>query len=133
MLWFAELKRCVMSRDLERAAAVLRAWAKTTPSVRHVYLYGSRISGESRSESDLDVAIDLDPQPSDRNPMATFSSQARQWGAQLKGRTPFELDIQILDANNTPQVRRGVESTGVLIYVRASITTRAPTAPTPST
>lgn len=132
MLWFAELSRCVMSRDLERAAAVLRAWAKTTPSVRHIYLYGSRISGESRSESDLNVAIDLDAQPSDGDPMTTFICQARQWRAQLKGRTPFELDIQLLDANNTPRVRSGVESTGILIYIRAKIRPKALTTPAPS-
>ena len=39
----------------------LRSWASKNESVRELWLYGSRARGNSREESDIDLAIALMP------------------------------------------------------------------------
>ena len=36
----------------------LRAWAATKPEIRRLALFGSRVRGEARADSDLDIAFD---------------------------------------------------------------------------
>jgi predicted nucleotidyltransferase len=48
----------VVSDELKRLAAVLADWASAAPSAR-VYLFGSRVRGDHKPTSDVDVFVDF--------------------------------------------------------------------------
>lgn len=43
--------------DLNAIAEIVAKWADDRPCVRRVYLYGSRVRGDHRPESDVDVFV----------------------------------------------------------------------------
>lgn len=50
--------------DLSEALATLRAHADhfRRQGVRHLYLFGSVVRGDARATSDIDIAVDIDPE-----------------------------------------------------------------------
>ena len=44
--------------DIEDMEAAVARWASTQPLIRKAYLFGSRVRGTHRSDSDLDVAVE---------------------------------------------------------------------------
>ena len=46
--------------DLKDIAAVVADWADQYPLIGVAYIFGSRVRGDHKAESDLDVAIDFD-------------------------------------------------------------------------
>jgi predicted nucleotidyltransferase len=48
---------------LDEIADLVTRWAATEPLIRRAYLFGSRVKGTHRRDSDLDVAVvhDIDP------------------------------------------------------------------------
>ena len=45
----------------ENDRADIVAWAKRHPEIKQVYLYGSRARGDNREDSDIDLALVLNP------------------------------------------------------------------------
>lgn len=45
-------------KELERIATVIAGWAAELP-IRRAFVFGSRVRGDHRPDSDLDVAIEL--------------------------------------------------------------------------
>ena len=42
-------------------ATILKFYSAERPSVLRTYIYGSRVSGTPRDDSDIDIAMELDP------------------------------------------------------------------------
>ena len=45
--------------NIETMATAVAKWAGTEPLIRKAYLFGSRVRGDHRSDSDLDVAVEI--------------------------------------------------------------------------
>ena len=45
-----------------RVLAALESWAEARDYVAHLWVFGSRVRGDHRTESDLDLSIDYDDQ-----------------------------------------------------------------------
>ncbi len=109
-----------LPNDLHAVAQQLSSWASSVPCVRRLWIYGSRIRGDNRPNSDLDVALEIDPNGNDETAEVSFISTASAWRAQLKPHIPFKLHLQWYDSEGSyVEVQRGVEASGVLVYERA--------------
>jgi predicted nucleotidyltransferase len=49
----------VINPDLKRHAEIIAKWAEKLP-LKNVYIFGSRVRGDARPDSDLDVAIEFE-------------------------------------------------------------------------
>ena len=105
--------------NLSPAAETLRAWASEKPFVRRVWIYGSRAKGTPKPDSDLDVALEIDPVGNDEGSYTSFLHEAEGWRAELRPQLEYQLHLKWYDASNAP-VREGVNSAGILVYERAT-------------
>ena len=72
--------------------ATIIMWAKKTPEVQAVFLFGSRAKGTAGPDSNVDLALSiLGQDPKWR--LATFISRRRAWRAELEA--ALGLDVQL--------------------------------------
>ena len=110
-----------MVSDRERYEQVLHAWAVATPCVRKVSIFGSRAKGTPRSDSDLDVAVEIDPVGSDESAYVSWFHLKKSWHAELQRRLDVPLDLEWFDpTGSTPTIAKGLSEANVVVYERAS-------------
>jgi predicted nucleotidyltransferase len=105
--------------DLRADADAVSAWASATPVVRRAWLFGSRVLGTHRADSDLDVAIEHDKLPGDGSALTTWICEAKSWRAQLAPRLQHRLDLWSYDPGRTPTIESALDAGAVLIYERS--------------
>lgn len=95
---------------------ILREWAAKKPLINKIFLYGSRIAGNNKPDSDLDIAIELDPkefQDEDKSDgTATWIEVADGWKEELEGILDYAIHLEKLDTNS-PTVQAGI-----LVFVK---------------
>jgi predicted nucleotidyltransferase len=69
--------------DLKRQAKIVAEWAEKLP-LKKVYIFGSRVRGDARADSDLDVAIEFEFLPTDNEAMWNWKHQNETDFAELK-------------------------------------------------
>lgn len=87
----------------------LRAWASENGSVRELWLFGSRVTGCSRSESDVDVAIALTPPTDDTNwALSNYTRFGDEWQQQLEAIVGRHVSLEVIlpDTTEDEWVRR---------------------------
>ena len=67
--------------DLCDASERLKAWAARTPEVDYLAVFGSRVRGDYRPDSDLDIAIEV---VGEGGEIATFIFGHTQWKAEIE-------------------------------------------------
>ncbi len=102
--------------DLAQLKLIVGHWAADEPLIRKAYIFGSRAKGTERSDSDLDVAVEVDRLAGDANDLATWLFEKDELSSRLQSRVPCELQLELFDPNNTPHVVGGVRDGGVLVY-----------------
>ena len=108
-------------KDAERYRQVLRAWALATPCVRKVSIFGSWAKGTSRDDSDLDVAVEIDPVGSDESAYVSWFHEKAPWHTELQQQLDVKLDLEWFDpAGSTPTIAKGLSEANVVVYERAS-------------
>jgi predicted nucleotidyltransferase len=88
--------------ELEKVAEAVASWARGQRRVGAVCFFGSRLRGEGRPGSDLDVAVQLDS-PVDAV-LADFIFAAEQWREELSRLVPYGVDLQLADQCEAPNV-----------------------------
>jgi predicted nucleotidyltransferase len=71
---------------LREAANSLINYSKSNPDILRVWLFGSRIGGEPRPDSDLDVAMELDRRamPQDWSPFETWAAEHEKFQSEIQ-------------------------------------------------
>lgn len=63
----------------------LREWASENDSVRELWLFGSRASGTSRAESDVDIGVGLMPPTGKHNwALGNYAAFGDEWRRELE-------------------------------------------------
>ena len=87
--------------ELSPAAQVLHAWAAGKPFVRRLWIYGSRAKGTARPDSDLDMAVEIDPVGNDEDAGTSFISEAEGWRNELRPLLGgYDLHLEWYDQSN---------------------------------
>jgi predicted nucleotidyltransferase len=109
--------------DIEDMAAAVAKWASTQPLVRKAYLFGSRVRGTHRPDSDLDVAIELSTLSGDDSPLTTWICEAQELKSSIVGVCPVIIDLNWYgSAGETPYVHAGLEALCIVVYDADHIT-----------
>jgi predicted nucleotidyltransferase len=106
--------------ELVRVKRPLRSWGEAKTFVRRLWIYGSRAKDLHRPESDLDVAIEFDPNDGE-DCLTTWTFEGDAWQRELQGSLPWRLQLEWYDPDgSTPRIERGIRDGGILVYQRAT-------------
>ena len=111
------------AESLDELAAMVSDWASAELDIARVWLYGSRVRGCGRDgdpiapDSDLDVAVELVPDPNEEGlgQLIAFLSRARP---ALAAGLPVPLHLEVYDPLLAPDVVLFVADCSKLIYER---------------
>jgi predicted nucleotidyltransferase len=96
------------------------AWAEATPRIRRVWVFGSRAKGNPRTDSDLDIAVEVEPVADSEETLAVWMANSEKWQSELQEHISFTVDLEWFDPDgSTPKVRGALRETGILVYERA--------------
>ena len=105
--------------EVREIEGVIRDWAVTHPEICSVAIFGSRVRGEHRPDSDLDIAVEIVPPPGDTNAFATWICEAGGWRDELGTLLPYVVDLQWHDpGGTTPTIAAGLERGSRVIFKR---------------
>ncbi len=113
--------------DLKKAKNIIIKWAQAKPFITQVYLFGSRITGNSkktglsiRPDSDLDVALEFLRISQEEDLLTTWTCEAKTWHKELLGLLGFanekDLHLEWLYKIETPRVAQYIKEGSELIY-----------------
>lgn len=106
--------------ELPQIAAVLAVWAKGKPLIRRVFIFGSRVRGDHRLDSDVDIAVELNPDhfrgTDESGGLATWMFETGEWRDELQKLFPFEVQLERYHANQTPTIATGLVRSSMLVY-----------------
>jgi hypothetical protein len=110
---------------LQESAEVVSRWATTEPLIRRAYLFGSRVTGTQRPDSDLDVAVAHDIDPALRgigetlrlDRQFTWEDHYPRWKADLGKLLPMPLDLNGMETG-TAVLRPALKAARMCVYQR---------------
>lgn len=108
--------------DLAHDIEVIKAWAASNPVIERVWIFGSRVRGTNRPDSDLDVAMEHGVMPGDSDHFTTGLMGPSEWKAELQSNTRCKLDVQSYRSGDTPAVEAGIKESSRVIYEKAQNT-----------
>lgn len=109
----------ILPTQLAEHASRYGAWAESKPQIRRLWLYGSRIKGAPRPDSDLDIAIEILPIRDEQDKEIFIDRTFREWRVELQNLSHFTVHLEPWASEGT-DVAKYVEETGVLIYAHAA-------------
>lgn len=110
--------------ELPQIQSVVSTWARSKPLIKRVYLFGSRVRGDHKPTSDIDIAVELDPSAftgaDESGGLATWMFEAKAWRDELKVLVPLEVQLERYNPEQTPTVNKGIDRSSELIYEKAT-------------
>lgn len=91
-------------------------WASSMPIITRAWVFGSRIKGTSRIDSDLDVAIEHGAMKGDTNAYTTAIVERSKWQKELQSRVSLTLDLQSYIPGHSDNIEKYLSEASVLIY-----------------
>jgi predicted nucleotidyltransferase len=100
--------------EVSKIGQHVASWAATKPTIRAVWLIGSRAKGTHRPDSDVDLAAAYIPAPD----FTEFFYDRKNWTAELRALIPLEIHL-LTCRRNRRQVWAGAKERRILLYWRA--------------
>lgn len=112
-----------MANELKEVQKALYEWASTNPDIDKVYIYGSRVAGNFTDSSDLDIAVEIDPQSGGQiSAGAIWVVYGTKWERELQSLLPHhKIHLEHYDKLYSQRVKKGVETSGKLVYTRGEV------------
>jgi predicted nucleotidyltransferase len=106
-----------IGNDVQRTLA---DWAARNPKVRRVWVFGSRARGTHRPDSDIDIAVELEPVADSEETLLVWLANSEQWRSQLQDRISLPVDLEWFDPNGgTRDIRSALDQAKTLVYEAA--------------
>lgn len=103
--------------NIEDMAAAVAKWSSTQPLIRKAYLFGSRVRGTHRPDSDLDVAVEVFTLPGDSCPLATWIGESHRLEASIAGIVPVLIDLEWYGGEaETPVIHKALKRSSLVVY-----------------
>ena len=103
---------------IDEIRTVVTAWAKETPLVKQIILFGSRARGDHQLESDIDLAVQVFPQEGITTG-GTYFIYRSEWKQELEERLGREISLVHYDPNGKTEIQAKILAEGITIFSRA--------------
>ncbi len=100
--------------SLRNAAIDVHDWASKKPEINCIWLFGSRVRGDFKEHSDLDIAVGL------KGPTGHFTfwmCTKPKWINELRLIVPWDVDLQLL-SHETERMQDCIADSGHLLVQR---------------
>ena len=94
------------------------AWAQAKPQVRRAWVYGSRLRGTQRDESDLDLALEMEPLETTDEPWGNWIAESDAWRQELSDLSQLKVQLEWYGGEETPRVLRFISCCSMLVFER---------------
>jgi uncharacterized protein len=96
------------------------SWAESVPRVRRVWVFGSRAEGKPRPDSDIDIAVELEPVVDSEEALPYWIAYSEKWQSQLQRELAYPVDLDWFDPDgSTPRIQAALDKGAILVYERA--------------
>jgi len=95
----------------------LREWAEQKSFVRRLWVFGSRARGTQSHDSDLDVALEINPVGNDDTPLTSWVAESSNWKSEIQEITILSIDLQLY-GTEAPKIVQYVSCCSILVYER---------------
>jgi uncharacterized protein len=103
-----------MDEHLVPTLSIVAKWAASKHRIRRVWLYGSRVKGTHRTDSDLDVCVQIDPLKTEEE-KELVQGQQKIWRHELSALCGMKVH---LEPYATEQQKSFIAAGGELVYER---------------
>jgi uncharacterized protein len=107
----------MVDERLFEVATALKEWARGKPDIQRVWIYGSRLRGTQRPDSDLDLSIEIGPFETDSDMQLRWMDEVKGWRAQLQSISPYKVHVEMYGTEFT---RQYIACCSMLVYERPS-------------
>jgi predicted nucleotidyltransferase len=97
----------MVSDELKTLAETVARWVDDVPGISRVYLFGSRVRGDHRSDSDVDLRLFVDDMGNDNETTIWWDRQNESEFAELKGHLPGPLGLHRDPEDFDGDIKRG--------------------------
>jgi predicted nucleotidyltransferase len=95
----------------------LKRWAGSNDSIHQLWLFGSRAKGTSRSDSDIDIAVEMMPPDGKHNwALANYVQFFDDWKEELRRAVDWPVSLTAIGPNFDMDAE--VRKTGVCLWHR---------------
>ena len=108
-----------MDPDLDAITEAVADWATAEPLIDTVWLFGSRIGGDYRPDSDLDLAIRLRVREDLMEQQLCWHDNYARWKGQLDQITDRKVDLEMGHPLIAPTVWNYIAAGSRIVYRRA--------------
>lgn len=103
--------------DIDEIQSIVAAWAETQPHVVKVWLFGSRVRGTERPDSDIDIAVEVRRQSGDTSAWTTFIFEKDGLRASIQPLVPVPVQLEWYGGEvETPTIHAALQESSMLVY-----------------
>jgi predicted nucleotidyltransferase len=103
--------------DINEICNIVTAWAETQPLVLKLWLFGSRVRGTERPDSDIDIAVEIKTRMGDSSAWTTFMFEADCLKASIQALLPMTVQLEWYGGpTETPTIHAGLQASSMLVY-----------------
>jgi predicted nucleotidyltransferase len=103
-----------MSATHGKETEKLASWAAAHPRIRRVWFFDGSAKRNARSDTDLDIAIEMEPVADSEETIAHWIAHAEEWQTQLEECVGTSVDLEWFD----PDVDAPLGDKAILAYDR---------------
>jgi predicted nucleotidyltransferase len=108
-----------LDNQLRTWSSNIAHWAQSKREISEVWVFGSRVRGDHRSDSDLDVAVVMLGED-EGSRLGNWIALAEEWEEELQKMVSVPIDLDIGDADiATKVVAPALKREGVRIFSRS--------------
>ncbi len=103
--------------EIEYVINEIVIWAKSHPLIKKAYFFGSRYKGTHKTDSDIDIGVELIKAECDGNLLSTWIHECKEMQTEIQKRVSYKVDLQwYSNENETPEMHKYLNEASVVIY-----------------
>ncbi|WP_102063198.1 MULTISPECIES: nucleotidyltransferase family protein [unclassified Pseudomonas] len=106
---------------IDLIASVVSAWAGKHKSISRVWLFGSRVRGDHRDDSDIDIAVEVIAPSQDFDCLSVWIEERPKLLSSISSQLPMPVHLEWYGGQiETPTIDRGLLRSSLIVFERMS-------------